>query len=293
MTTDGNMDNDNDLENDIDNDDAVDDIDDSAVTTAADEPPSPPSSPPPPTPAPPPSGPRRSRRLALVALVVVVAAAVGAARLLAGGDDDKKPKIPNFAPTDPRTGGMDLSDQPSRGPKDAKVYVIEFMDYSCEFCARHHREVFDQLLAANAGRIRYIVRNFPLTDIHPLAQKAAEAAECAHDQGRFWEYHSRLLRDQEHQGIEDLKKVAKDLKLNTKKFNTCLDEGGKAADVLQDTIDGRGRDIRGTPTFLINGNKLEGAKPLDQFQSAIEQALDPSKATTTTTTTTSTTTTSK
>jgi protein-disulfide isomerase len=163
--------------------------------------------------------------------------------------------------------------RPFFGPLDAPVTIVEFTDYQCSFCARHNRETKGQLLRQYEGKLRYVVRNFPLHSIHPLAQKAAEAAECAFDQGRFWEY-SNLLYDRASEfATEQLTAYAAELGLDTGRFAGCLDSGEKAQVVQKDVGEGRTYGVRSTPAFFVNGQLLLGAKPVVEFQSAIDAAL--------------------
>ena len=246
------------------------------VTAAASTPPTPPVETAVASDEPPPSRNGTSRLLGVLGLLALVGLVIGGFMLVGGGDDDDESTaaggVPALGTTDPRTAGMDLSGEPSRGPKDAPIVIVEFTDYACEFCARFHHETFAELLRRNQGRVRYVVRNFPLADIHPTALKAAEAAECAHAQGKFWEYHERLFAAAGNLALENLKQTARTVGLDGKKFDTCLDSGAMTGKVTQDTLEGQSRDVRGTPTFFVNGRKTEGAKPIDHFQAEIEQA---------------------
>ena len=168
---------------------------------------------------------------------------------------------------------LDLEGRPYRGPEDAQVTIVEFADYECPFCGSHFRETLPQLLGEYEGRIKYVVLNFPISRIHPFAQQAGEAAECAHDQGRFWEYHDMLFQNQEALDVESLKLYAAEVGLNTEAFNTCLDSGDKTQLVLDDIQDGLSYGVSGTPTFFINGQILVGAWPFDRFQTLIDAAL--------------------
>lgn len=168
---------------------------------------------------------------------------------------------------------VDVTGRPARGPANAKVTIVEFTDYECPFCGRHFQQTYPQLLAAYGDRTRYVVRNLPISNIHPRAQKAAEAAECAFDQGKFWEYHDNLFRHQQALETAQLKQYAVDLGLNAASFDRCLDGGAKADVVRRDAEDAQRYGARGTPTFFINGRILVGAQPYETFSSAIEAAL--------------------
>lgn len=161
--------------------------------------------------------------------------------------------------------------RPYWGPADAAVVVLEFTDYQCPYCARFFRQTYPQVVAEYGDRVRYVVRNFPLTGIHPYAAKAAEAAECAADQGRFWEYRDILFQRQTALDVPSLKRYGAELGLG-EEFEQCLDSGRKTEIVSADLQDGRRYGVRGTPTFFVNGRMLAGAKPFPVVQSLIERA---------------------
>jgi protein-disulfide isomerase len=129
-----------------------------------------------------------------------------------------------------------------------------------------------------------VQRDYPLNSIHPLAQKAAEATECADDQGKFWEYHDLVFANQTAIDVASLKGYAAQLDLDTDTFDECLDTGEQTAEVQKDTQDAQSYGLRGTPAFFINGRLVSGAIPfqdyLDQsgatqpgFQTIIDAAL--------------------
>ncbi len=129
-----------------------------------------------------------------------------------------------------------------------------------------------------SGQVRYIFKNFPLYSIHPQAQKAAEAAECAGEQGQYWEMHDALFGSQEQwsgqQGAEQIfKDLAGDLDLDQAQFDACLDGGFYADAVAADYQAGIGEGVGSTPSFLINGALLTGAQPFDAFQRQVEYYL--------------------
>ena len=168
---------------------------------------------------------------------------------------------------------IDIEGRPFIGPEDAPVTMVEFTDYECPFCGRHFRETMPELRREYEDVLKYVVLNFPISGIHRFAQQASEAAECAYDQGRFWEYHDLLFQNQGALDVESLKEHARDIDLDTDAFSTCLDSGAKAQLVLDDVQDGLSYGVSGTPTFFINGQILVGAQPFDSFQSLIDAAL--------------------
>lgn len=161
----------------------------------------------------------------------------------------------------------------SIGPADAAVTIVEFTDYDCTYCRRYYQETFPQIMEKFGNQIRYVVRHFPLVSIHPKAVKAAEAAECAADDGRFWEFNDLLMQGVASLEVESLKQYAADLGVNTAAFNQCLDEGAKASNVQQDIRDGYMLGVRGTPSFFVNEYSLTGAQPIDVFSAYIEAAI--------------------
>ena len=116
-------------------------------------------------------------------------------------------------------------------------------------------------------------RDFPLTSIHQFAQQAAEATECADDQGKFWEYHDKVFENQAAIDVDSLKGYAAELDLDTATFNDCLDSGKQSAEVEKDSQDAQSYGATGTPAFFINGQLVSGALPFEQFRQVIDQVL--------------------
>ncbi len=172
-------------------------------------------------------------------------------------------------------------DDPALGSATAKVTVIEFSDYQCPFCRRFWKETLPQIKKdyIDSEKIRFVYRDFPLS-IHPGAEPAAQAAQCAGEEGEYWEFHDKSFSDEEKKGsgtvqfsVVDLKSWAGGIGLNTAAFNQCLDSGKYKAEVEKDLADGTAAGVTGTPTFFINGKALVGAQPYAAFQTAIEEAL--------------------
>ena len=159
-----------------------------------------------------------------------------------------------------------------KGPKDAPVTLVEFTDFHCPFCGRAVATLKD-VMREYDGKIRWVFRDFPIAGLHPRAPKAAEAARCAGEQGKFWEYHDLLFEGQSQATIKDLKRSAEQLKLDPKSFGQCLDSGKHQAAVEADVQEGARLGVTGTPTFFINGRILVGAQPLESFRRIIEAEL--------------------
>ena len=189
-------------------------------------------------------------------------------------------------PAEARIIVMSIGDSPFKGAPDARVTVVEFTDYQCPFCARHQRDTVPRLQEAyiKTGKLKYVVRDFPLESIHPAAAKAAEAAHCASEGGKFWEMHERLFANPKALGPDDLLQHAQALGLDSQAFTRCLESGKYATRVRQAQAEGERAGVRGTPSFFIgltepNGEKItavttiRGAQPFAKFQEAIEKLL--------------------
>ena len=167
-----------------------------------------------------------------------------------------------------------VGNNPARGSKDASVTIVEFGDFQCLYCERFFSQVLPEINKnyIKSGKAKFVYRNFPL-GFHEYAQKAAEAVECANEQGKFWSYHDKLFENPSAIDAKDLKRYAADLNLNTDKFNGCLDSGKMNAEVQKDIDDGTKYGVSGTPSFFINGMPLEGAQPYSVFEEIIKEEL--------------------
>ncbi len=161
-----------------------------------------------------------------------------------------------------------------RGNVNAPVTIIEFADFECPFCARFD-EVLQQAFDEFGTQIRLVFKHYPLTGIHPQAQKAAEAAECAGQQGRFWEMHDALftLNRAGTLSVENYKQQAAVLGLDTAVFNSCLDNGGGTVRIVLDLDEGAAAGVNGVPASFVNGFPLMGALPYETLKMTIESAL--------------------
>lgn len=159
-----------------------------------------------------------------------------------------------------------------RGDFNAPITLVEFSDFECPFCERHY-PTLTQTLDKYKGQVRLVYKHFPL-GFHPNAQKAAESSECADEQGKFWEYHDKLFKNQPSgYSLEKFKQWAKDMALNTDKFNTCLDSGKYAQKVQSDLQEGQTKGVQGTPATFVNGQLVSGAIPYESFQQIIAGLL--------------------
>lgn len=171
--------------------------------------------------------------------------------------------------------GSIVDDDPFLGSPEAPVTIVEFGDFQCPFCKRFfettEREIIDTYV--KTGKVRFVYRDFPITSIHPMAQKSAEASECADDQNKFWEYHDLLYQRQGDLGNENLKRWARELGLNGATFDECLDSGKYKNEVERDYADGIALGVSGTPANIVNGRLVPGALPFEQFRAIIEAEL--------------------
>lgn len=159
-----------------------------------------------------------------------------------------------------------------RGNANAKVTLLEYSDFQCPFCSRH-KPTLDQLLSQYDGDVRLVYRHFPLTSIHPNAQKAAEASECAGEQGKFWEMHDLLFANNTAMEVANLKSYAGQLKLNQSQFDSCLDSGKYASLVNAQAAEAQAAGITGTPGTFVNNELVRGAFPITTFQQIIDGLL--------------------
>jgi protein-disulfide isomerase len=159
-----------------------------------------------------------------------------------------------------------------KGNPDAPVTIVEFADFQCPFCQKTEATL-KALLAKYDGRVRLAFLDFPLTEIHSHAEKAAEAAHCAGDQGKFWEYHDDLFADQSKLDEASLIERAKSLHLDQTAFRSCLSSGKFKHDVDANREEGTKAGVTGTPSYFINGVFLSGTQPQAEFEKIIDNQL--------------------
>lgn len=185
---------------------------------------------------------------------------------------------PSPAPTPPPATGdfskvSAVSDEDYiRGDVNAPVTLIEYSDFQCPFCKRHAPTI-SQLLSEYEGEVRFVYRHFPLSSIHPQAQKAAEAFECAGEQGKPWEYHDTLFANQSALDVTSLKSYAGNLGLNQSQFDSCLDTGKYNNKVIGQAQEAQAAGISGTPGTFVNDQLVKGAYPVAIFEQIIDELL--------------------
>jgi protein-disulfide isomerase len=163
-------------------------------------------------------------------------------------------------------------DAPFKGPANATVTIVKFEDFQCPFC-KQAQAIEAQLLSRFTKTVKLVHRDFPIDSLHPLARKAHEAARCANEQGKFWEYHDLLYTNAPKASPEDLQTYAKQVGLDTPAFEQCLASGKYKSLVQKDVDEGTRLGVNGTPTFFINGRVLSGAQPFEIFTGIIDDEL--------------------
>jgi protein-disulfide isomerase len=200
----------------------------------------------------------------------------------------QRPQVQARAQPEPfRPTTMTVAGAPALGDLAAQVTLIEFTDYQCPYCRRHSTNTKPQLVKdyVETGKLKYVMREFPLEAIHPQAFRAAEAALCAGDQGKYWDMSARFFKDPRNLQPDDLMNHAEGLGLDKAAFTDCFDKATYAEQVRNDLKAGTAAGVRGTPSFLIGltdpedptkvtaTKMLRGAQSYQAFQQAIEELL--------------------
>ena len=213
--------------------------------------------------------PPSSRRFRLMAFCFLCLLAAGLSLAASGAVSKPAPDGPAATP---HRVSVSTDDDPARGPLSAPVTIIEFSDYQCPFCARVEDAV-DRILENYQGKVRFVFRDFPSPQIHAYAMKAAEAAACANEQGKFWEYHDALYADQSKLAVPELLATAGRLGLDGGTFQRCLQSDKFTSEVNKDMEDGIKAGVNGTPSFFINGILIAGAQRYEKFAEVIDAEL--------------------
>ncbi len=181
-------------------------------------------------------------------------------------------QLPGDSP--PSTVTPSVDDDAVLGDKKAKITIIEFSDYQCPYCLRHFSQTYPQLKSQyiDTGKVKLVFRDFPL-NFHQNAIPAAIAAECVREKGgdeAYWKMHDKLFENQQALSKDNLKAYAKELGYD---IGTCLDSEKYKNEVLKDLSDGQKAGVTGTPAFFVDGVKIVGAVPFDQFKQVIDAKL--------------------
>jgi protein-disulfide isomerase len=169
--------------------------------------------------------------------------------------------------------GVDVSHDPVLGPADAPITIVEFSDFECPFCTRFARETAPALRRQYGDRIRWIFVNYPLQSIHPHAYEAALAGECAAEQERFWPYYDALFSGRYELSRSGYAAAAEQAGLEEGRFDACYKNADPAEEVALDIKEGEKFYILGTPTFYVNGKRMEGAQRAEAFAAVIDSIL--------------------
>ena len=184
----------------------------------------------------------------------------------------------------PVTAIVSIDDDPMLGNRNAPLTLIEFSDYHCPFCRRFFTQTFPKIKTnyIETGKVRYVFRDYPLDAIHPNARKAAEAAHCAQEQGKYWEMHD-IIFESKDRGFPDLKGMGQQLGLDIARLEKCVDSGKYADEIEKDYQDGTLAGVTGTPGFFVGltrkgatvqGMLISGAQPLARFTQQFDKLLN-------------------
>jgi protein-disulfide isomerase len=167
---------------------------------------------------------------------------------------------------------VSVAGEPFKGSEKAPVTIVKFEDFHCPFC-KQVQPTFNKLLSQYNGKVRLVHKDLPLESLHPQARQAAEAARCAYEQGKFWEYHDKLYANSPKASADDLKSYAKEVDLDVDSFDRCFASGKYKAVVQKDLKEGAQLGLTGTPTIFINGREISGNQPLEAFEAIIDEEL--------------------
>jgi protein-disulfide isomerase len=188
-------------------------------------------------------------------------------------------------PVAPESLELSVADAYAKGGPGSRLVLVEFSDFQCPFCGRHAKQTLPQIEReyVATGKLLYVMRNLPLESIHPDAVRAASAAECAGDQGKYWQMHEKLFTNQQALGAPDLERYAKETGVDPAKFKACVDADAHGDKIRKDLSDAQAAGITGTPTFFLGfaegGGKvkvvrrIQGAQPFPVFKAAIDGLL--------------------
>lgn len=194
------------------------------------------------------------------------------------------------SPDQPDAKTLNIAGEPFKGNERARVVFVEFSDFECSYCGRYFSDAYPQIDAAyvKTGKIKYVFRDFPLERLHANAFQAAEAANCANEQGKFWAMHDRLFAHQMELGRGEIPDHAEAAGLIRARFDVCFASGKYATAIRGDMEAGASVGVQGTPTFIIalqtpnNPNvkiikTLSGSLPFEDFKAALDEALNMAK----------------
>lgn len=173
--------------------------------------------------------------------------------------------------TTPQRYEVSADDDAYLGPEDAPVLIVEFSDFNCGYCRKWYQESLQLILDQYPEQVRFVYRDYPL--LAESSVTAAQAAQCAHEQGAFWEFHNALFDRDEPRTLESYLLFAEEFNLDIEDFKECYDSERTMDEIENDAVFAASLGIRGTPTFFINGIPLVGAQPLENFFAIIDNEL--------------------
>jgi protein-disulfide isomerase len=173
-----------------------------------------------------------------------------------------------------RRTALQIDGAPVRGNPSAPITVVEFSDFHCPYCKRVQPTLME-LLNRYPDKVRIVYMDLPIDSLHPQAARASEAARCARDQGKFWEYHDRIYAGGPDTTPEYLRKMAAEVGLDVGAFEQCLASGKHKEGIQADLQQASRLGLNGTPAFFVNGRPLSGAQPIEAFVQLIDEELQP------------------
>jgi protein-disulfide isomerase len=224
----------------------------------------------------------RFKRSSLYTMLLPVAFVTGLATGFLFWGRNPKPTVSANPPANPPDDSttqvlprleVSTDDDPSLGPEDAPVVMIEFSDFNCPYCRKFHQETFSVLMKKYEGQIHFVYRDFPVVGGGQVGTLAAQAANCAAEQGDYWAYHDALFSGKYNLDQTGFQNYAVELGLDEAALSECLASGRYQAEVESDLRYGADLGVTGTPTFFINGIPLVGAQPLSNFAQVVDAEL--------------------
>lgn len=185
------------------------------------------------------------------------------------------PTVTGGQPAAVANGEPNLEGAKILGDPDAPVVIVEYADFECPFCERHYTETFGQIKEnyIDTGKAAYVFKHYPLS-FHQQAMPAALAAECANEQGKFWEMHDMLYENGVAGGADAFKTYAEQLGLKTSVFDDCMNKKKYTTEINAEMAEGQALGVKGTPGFIINGQLVSGAQPYSVFAQVIDSKLN-------------------
>jgi protein-disulfide isomerase len=210
----------------------------------------------------------------ILIFIVAFGVGIGSGYLIWGRESKKTADNPQYQiPDDIQRFDVSEDDDPSWGRDNAPITIIEFSDYECPYCRKWHLEVWPQIQKKYKNKVRLVYRDFPLENIHFNATPAASAANCANEQGAYWEFSEALFSMKYDFNVSTYQNYAQELNLDMDSFNECIESKRYNEEILADLNDARSLGIQSTPTFFVNGLAVVGAQPYDLFEFIIEKEL--------------------